>query len=387
MAFVYIDIDHSPGDQIARSLHHMGLLRLHLRSTRKFDPIIPRHLQKRMPGFFLLRSLLNRLFKSNAQIEYCRSWLINLHDSWAMSHLQPGDSLAAGVGWSVSPARYCRQHGGTVVLEARTTHPHNFWTVNTSENIRWGFNRAAWDLRFYLQKLQALKHANYVFCPSEPVRDSYINFGWPKENCLCLSYPVSLDNFRPLRDKPLTSGKVKLCTTGSLDLRKGAPYLFQAVERCLKRKLPIEFHCVNTFHENFLPIYQKLFSSIPVIFHKPMSQAELAVFLRSMDLFCLPSLEEGRARTVLEALASGLPAIITAETGSADLIRDGENGTVITARSARQLELAISTWAARLCARPYDRSKSCLLAAPIGEESFQKAFATELQRVLTIPRQ
>jgi len=386
VAFVYIDIDHSPGDQIARSLHHMGLLRLHLRSTRKFDPIIPRHLQKRMPGFFLLRSLLNRLLKSNAQIEYCRSWLINLHDSWAMSHLQPGDSLAAGVGWSVSPARYCRQHGGTVLLEARTTHPHNFWVVNTSENIRWGFPRAAWDLRFYLQKLKALKHANYVFCPSDPVRDSYINFGWPKENCFCLSYPVDLDIFRPPADKSLPLGKVKLCTTGSLDLRKGAAYLFQAVAACLNRGIPIEFHCVEIFHENFSAVYRKLFSSIPVIFHKPMNRTGLADFLRSMDLFCLPSLEEGRARTVLEALATGLPTIITAETGSADLITEGKNGSIIPAGSSSDLEQAIASWAIRLRTREFDRSKAYRVASPVGEKAFQAAFAASLNRILDLSR-
>jgi len=182
------------------------------------------------------------------------------------------------------------------------------------------------------------------------------------------------------------SGKVKLCTTGSLDLRKGAAYLFQAVAACLNRGIIIEFHCVEIFHENFLSLYQNLFSSIPVIFHKPMDRVGLAEFLRSMDLFCLPSLEEGRARTVLEALATGLPAIITAETGSADMIREGENGSIIPAGSVADLEQAIASWTLRLRSGPFDRSKACQLAKPVSEEAFQRAFAAGLNGVLDISR-
>jgi glycosyltransferase involved in cell wall biosynthesis len=42
-----------------------------------------------------------------------------------------------------------------------------------------------------------------------------------------------------------------------------------------------------------------------------------------------PSLADGYSYAVMEAMASGLPVIVTSSTGSAELIRDGENGYII----------------------------------------------------------
>ena len=50
------------------------------------------------------------------------------------------------------------------------------------------------------------------------------------------------------------------------------------------------------------------------------------------DLFLLPSICEGSATASYEALASGLPIIVTPNTGS--IIQDGEEGFVVPIRSA-----------------------------------------------------
>jgi glycosyltransferase involved in cell wall biosynthesis len=50
------------------------------------------------------------------------------------------------------------------------------------------------------------------------------------------------------------------------------------------------------------------------------------------DLFLLPTLEDGFAVVVTQALASALPAIVTSNCGAADLIEDGRNGWVVPIR-------------------------------------------------------
>jgi glycosyltransferase involved in cell wall biosynthesis len=52
------------------------------------------------------------------------------------------------------------------------------------------------------------------------------------------------------------------------------------------------------------------------------------VYARS-SVFVHPSLSDGFGYTVLEAMASGLPVIVTDGTGAADLIVDGHNGYVV----------------------------------------------------------
>ena len=60
-------------------------------------------------------------------------------------------------------------------------------------------------------------------------------------------------------------------------------------------------------------------------------QKELCEIYNQANIFCLPSLEEGQAMVLHQAMRCGLPIIATEESGAADLI-DG-NGYIINARS------------------------------------------------------
>jgi glycosyltransferase involved in cell wall biosynthesis len=50
-----------------------------------------------------------------------------------------------------------------------------------------------------------------------------------------------------------------------------------------------------------------------------------------------PSLADGYSYAVMEAMASGLPVIVTSCTGCSELIRDGENGYVVPPRDAEAI--------------------------------------------------
>ena len=52
-------------------------------------------------------------------------------------------------------------------------------------------------------------------------------------------------------------------------------------------------------------------------------------YYRAADVYCLPSRAEGMPNSVLEAMASGLPAVCTAISGTTDLIDDGRCGRLI----------------------------------------------------------
>tara|TARA_B100000446_G_scaffold140269_1_gene132806 strand:- start:421 stop:1611 length:1191 start_codon:yes stop_codon:yes gene_type:complete len=51
--------------------------------------------------------------------------------------------------------------------------------------------------------------------------------------------------------------------------------------------------------------------------------------LNLMDIFVLPSIAEGVSNTLLEAMATALPVIVTAVGGAPDIIVDGENGFLV----------------------------------------------------------
>jgi glycosyltransferase involved in cell wall biosynthesis len=57
------------------------------------------------------------------------------------------------------------------------------------------------------------------------------------------------------------------------------------------------------------------------------------------DVLVLPTLSEGSANVVYEAMAAGLAVVTTANAGS--IIRDGHDGLIVPARDATAIALAI----------------------------------------------
>jgi glycosyltransferase involved in cell wall biosynthesis len=63
------------------------------------------------------------------------------------------------------------------------------------------------------------------------------------------------------------------------------------------------------------------------VFHGHVPRADLVAHLKHCHVFCLPSVWEGSSYAIGEAMASGLPAIVTANAGS--WVRDGRDGVVV----------------------------------------------------------
>ena len=61
----------------------------------------------------------------------------------------------------------------------------------------------------------------------------------------------------------------------------------------------------------------------------------------SADVFCLPSLAEGMARATLEALANGLPCVVTRASGAP--ITNGKEGLLVPERDGPAIAEAIAT--------------------------------------------
>jgi glycosyltransferase involved in cell wall biosynthesis len=88
-------------------------------------------------------------------------------------------------------------------------------------------------------------------------------------------------------------------------------------------------------------------------------------------VFCLPSIVEGRALVVQEAMSRGLPVIVTANTGADDVVEDGHSGFVVPMRSPEAVAEKIAWFAAHPEARdemgrrryPWSRYAAAVLEA------------------------
>jgi glycosyltransferase involved in cell wall biosynthesis len=64
---------------------------------------------------------------------------------------------------------------------------------------------------------------------------------------------------------------------------------------------------------------------------------QVLVLMRTCDVLVLPSIVEGRALVMQEAMSQGLPLIITPNTGGADLIEEGRTGFLVPIRSPERI--------------------------------------------------
>lgn len=76
--------------------------------------------------------------------------------------------------------------------------------------------------------------------------------------------------------------------------------------------------------------------------HRLGERSDAPALAAACDVFALPSIKrEGLARSLIEAMAHGVPPIVTNCGGSPELVVDGESGIVVPVRDAQTINVAI----------------------------------------------
>jgi glycosyltransferase involved in cell wall biosynthesis len=92
-----------------------------------------------------------------------------------------------------------------------------------------------------------------------------------------------------------------------------------------------------------MEFYRREFAGF--IYEPNRPHAEVLELMESCDVFCLPSIVEGRALVMQEAMSRGLPLIITPNTGGEDLIEEGVTGFLVPIRRADEIAGRIAWFA------------------------------------------
>ena len=106
-----------------------------------------------------------------------------------------------------------------------------------------------------------------------------------------------------------------------------------------------ELHFVGAVPAEIEP-FARRFADPRVRFHGPVPQGELVGHYHRAHLFCLPSLEEGMAMVIPQAMASGLAVLATEESGAAEVVRPGLEGGLVRAGSVEALRSGLEQWLA-----------------------------------------
>lgn len=179
----------------------------------------------------------------------------------------------------------------------------------------------AGPLKAYKHRLNAamLRRAARILPFSQWVRNSLIrDYGVDPQRIEVIPPGVDIERWRP--GPKQHGGPLRILFVGGEFARKGGETLLAAF-RALPRGTA-ELHVVTrtelTREEGVFPHYGM----------QP-NAPELIELYRSADVFVLPSLAEAFGHVVVEAGASGLPAIVSNVGGMPEIIAEGETGYVI----------------------------------------------------------
>ena len=165
--------------------------------------------------------------------------------------------------------------------------------------------------------------ADLILVGSHFVRDTFISEGIPAERLQVIPYGADSQRFTPLAQPKPGASPFRALFVGQLGERKGISYLLKAYQAF--RKADTELHLVGDYvrgSDVYAP-YRSLYRHT-----QNVPQKLLPDLMRSADVFVFPTLVEGMPMVVLEAMACGLPVIVTPN-GPAEVVRDGVDGFVI----------------------------------------------------------
>lgn len=379
--FVVATPGRSVCDDNARALHRHGALRFLALGTRRGTAGVPPERTRLNPAIGLAAYLGHRLRPGRGEAWSCA--LFPWFDRWVRRQLRPGDHVISSYGYANECFAFARAHGGRTFLDGGNSHPENYWQVISEEHARWGCALPPFPRSWYERGRAMLAEVDYVLSPSSYVTRSFLERGFKPEQILRNVYPLDLACFSPAAGPRPAARPLTVISTGAPSLRKGTPYLLEAF-RLIRRAHPsARLLLTGPPHPSLAGVMGR-FRDLPIEWSPPLPHPQLAERLRGADVFVLPSLEDGFARTVAEALACGLPVVTTPNTGASDLIQPGVNGEVVPIRDAEAIAGAVLMLADRVISRR-EPPPRMIDPARLSFENFEHEFIGQLQSLGLLP--
>lgn len=329
-----------PFSAIGRRIAPRSFAKIDRKLARRRDPEIPTDRVRSLPAFDLALAVENRA--GTATRHRVARWRTRRFDRALTSSLRrdpPGVLLAFSDVASEFALPYCREAGIPTVLSM--VHGDVREEAEVLERER---ERSPEFFRIYLgdgpvdreelgwlhaRRLRDLEFADRVLVPSDHIAERLAAHGTDRDRIAVVPYAADTQRFRPRPDRRHDASCFFLFA-GGITQRKGIRYLLDAW-RLVRRPgwrlgllggLPRDTSALEPYRDE-------------VEFLGRVGHAEMPVRMAEADVFVFPSLFEGSAVVTYEALACGLPSIVTAESGA--VARDGLDGLIVPAAEVEAL--------------------------------------------------
>lgn len=236
----------------------------------------------------------------------------------------PGNAVMGFAGKSLDTFTRARALGVNVLeLVAANSHVENVRTCHERAASDTGIQDSWLNGAQVRRTLREYDLADRIYVHSDYVRDSMVEAGIPVEKLVRTELLIDR-RFQPPPERPLDDA-FRIVYVGRVDLTKGMALLLDAFERVNipGKSLTIVGGWSTRAVRRFIEPYLRRNPSIRVAPGDPLPA------LQQADVFVHPTYEDGFGYAPMEALACGVPVIVTEDTGMKEYVQHGVTGYVI----------------------------------------------------------
>ena len=224
----------------------------------------------------------------------------------------------------------------------RAAHERGIPTILDAASFHHEWQDAVYDpveseeahARITAHKDREIRLADLVLTVSELACNSYVEAGVPEKKVVTV--PMGVDESRfatpsgtksSARSEPFT-----FLLVGHADKRKGTDILLKASRRLYTDGVNHRVQVAGRIDED---IFSGGASTIELLGYLNAERLEKAY--KQADVLVLPSRFDSFGRVVVEAMATGLPALVSEDVGAKQVLTEGENGWTVPAENVDAL--------------------------------------------------
>lgn len=290
------------------------------RLKSKFHITLPDKRLITLPWIGALYYGLSRFPMTRSQADV---WVSALFEYSVQKCLGPCNVFNGWNGMALLSMRRAKAHGAVTVLCTGSAHIAYQKKLLQAEYAKFGLKRMVTHPHIVEKGVQEYVEADHIIVPSTFVRRTLLAKGIEAAKISVVPHSLT----RQFVTSPKADSVFRIIAVGGLGFRKGIQYLLEAVSQL---RLPnSELILVGGSQNEFSPILKKYVEYYKLAGY--VSNEKLGQLYSQSSVFVLPSVEDGWGHVTLEAMSCGLPAIVSANAGSADAVQDGVTGFLVPA--------------------------------------------------------
>lgn len=186
---------------------------------------------------------------------------------------------------------------------------------------------------YHERQLEEARLADVVVCNSTFARGVLESEGVPPQKIAVVPLGIRLPSPNSVRDaSSRRGGRLRVLYVGAEALRKGVPYLVQALNLLGSSQIEARFVGNLGLSQHGLAEVQRVGETKGTV-----PRSEMDSHFAWADVLVLPSISDTFGLVILEAMARGVPVIASENTGGPDVVREDVDGFVVRMRDGEAI--------------------------------------------------